>query len=75
MLKCRHVMHLSSDYLDGTLPVHRRLAIRLHLFICDACRRYLRQLRATVGAMGRWPPPEVSEDALQSQIDALRKQL
>lgn len=74
MLTCRHVMHLSSDYLDGTLPWHRRLGIRLHLFICDACRRYLRQLRATAAVLGSWPLPEVTEDALQHQMELLRKQ-
>lgn len=75
MLKCHHVMHLSSDYLDGNLPLHRRLAIRLHLFICEACRRYLRQLRATVDALGGLSAPEVPEEALQRQVDALRKHL
>lgn len=75
MLNCRHVMHLSSEYLDGALPLHRRMAVRVHLFLCDACRRYLRQLRATVAAVGRWPEPKVSEDVLREQVDVLRKHL
>jgi hypothetical protein len=42
MLSCREVTERASDYLDRALPLRQRLAVRLHLFMCQHCRRYLR---------------------------------
>jgi predicted anti-sigma-YlaC factor YlaD len=53
MLVCRDVTELASDYLDHTLPVRRRLAVGLHLLRCEACRRYIDQLRKTVRLLAR----------------------
>jgi predicted anti-sigma-YlaC factor YlaD len=59
MLVCRDVTELVSDYLDHALPVRSRLAVRFHLFRCEACRRYIDQMRKTVRLLGRgvFPPP------------------
>jgi anti-sigma factor RsiW len=51
MLRCREVAELASDYVNGDLSRSRRLAVRLHLAICRACRRYLRQMRETVALL------------------------
>jgi anti-sigma factor RsiW len=51
MLRCRDVAELMSDYLDGTLGWRRRLSIRLHLMMCGMCRRYMRQMRATIALL------------------------
>lgn len=48
MLVCRDVTELVSDYLERALPLRRRLAVRLHLLRCEACRRYINQMRKTV---------------------------
>jgi len=53
MLVCRDVTELVSDYLERTLPLRGRLAVRLHLLRCDACRRYIDQMRKTVRLLGR----------------------
>lgn len=53
MLNCRDVTQHASDYLDKTLPLGQRLKLRLHLFMCIHCRRYLKQLRATIGLIGQ----------------------
>jgi predicted anti-sigma-YlaC factor YlaD len=51
MLRCRDVAELMSDYLDGTVGWRRRLSIRLHLMMCGMCRRYMRQMRATIALL------------------------
>ena len=51
MLRCRDVADLSSDYVNGDLTWSRRFAVRLHLTICRFCRRYVRQMRETVGLL------------------------
>lgn len=73
MLICRDVTELTTDYLEGTLPWPRRLAMRWHLAICSFCRRHLRQVRATVGLLHTLrpvPPPAPLVDRLVAQAQA-----
>ncbi|QBQ54326.1 zf-HC2 domain-containing protein [Nitrosococcus wardiae] len=72
MLSCREVTEQASDYLESTLPWQQRLGIRLHLFLCRHCRRYLRQLRAVTIAFRQMPRPEIPEEVMDKQIDRLR---
>jgi len=46
MLSCKEAARLVSEQLDRKLPFWQRLGLRLHVFICRACSRYARQLRA-----------------------------
>jgi anti-sigma factor ChrR (cupin superfamily) len=46
MLTCRDFAHRhASDYLDRQLGWRARLGVRVHLLLCDNCRRFLAQLR------------------------------
>jgi len=59
MLSCREVSHLASDYLNRDLPLRRRLAVRLHLMMCEGCTRYIAQMGAAIALlrqMGATPP-------------------
>lgn len=51
MLRCRDVADLASDYVNRDLDWNRRFAMRLHLTICRFCRRYVRQMRETIGLL------------------------
>ena len=51
MLSCRDVSRVASDYLNRDLPLRRRLAVRLHLLMCDGCTRYVAQLRAAIALL------------------------
>jgi hypothetical protein len=44
MLSCKDVTQLLSESMDATLPVGKRIGVRLHLLICKFCARYKRQL-------------------------------
>jgi hypothetical protein len=39
---------------DQALAWHERVAVRLHLQVCQACPRFLKQVRFMREAMGRW---------------------
>ena len=39
---------------DRALPLRERLALRLHMAMCQACPRFERQLLTMRNAMGRW---------------------
>lgn len=51
---CREASALILRREDQRLPVVERLALRLHLVICDACPRFVRQVDLMRNAMGRW---------------------
>lgn len=76
MLKCQEVTELVTRYLERQMPWRERVSFRYHLALCPHCRRYVRQMRATIMALGRLPeqppPPEVRE-ALVKHFRAWQK--
>ena len=45
-LSCQHASRLLSQREDEPLPWSKRLRLRLHLMICDACTNVSRQFAA-----------------------------
>jgi anti-sigma factor ChrR (cupin superfamily) len=62
MLRCREITELVTEYAEGNLSFVDRLRFQLHLGMCRNCRRYVRQVKATAGALGMLPAPELSPD-------------
>ena len=46
-------------------------AVDRHLVDCDACLRYLRQMRATITALGMVPTESVTETLSDQTVDTL----
>lgn len=44
MLHCKDATRLISQSMDTSLPIVKRIRLRLHLRICEWCARYKRQL-------------------------------
>ena len=44
MLSCKDATRLLSEAMDHSLPLGKRVGVRLHLLICKFCARYERQL-------------------------------
>jgi hypothetical protein len=44
MLTCKQASKLISQSLDHPLTWSEKMRLRLHLFICDPCRHFRRQL-------------------------------
>jgi hypothetical protein len=44
MLSCKDVTQLISESMDTSLPVGKRIWVRIHLLMCKFCARYERQL-------------------------------
>lgn len=70
MLKCRDVLALGSQYVDGAVSPSQRLALRLHLLVCGHCRRFVRHLRLTRATVAVLPLP-VTELQVQRILAAL----
>ncbi len=63
MMSCEQVAAIVRDHDHGTLPGRARLGVRLHLMMCGACRRYLRQLRAAMRLTQATAQPEAGPSA------------
>lgn len=75
MLKCKDIADHSSDYLDGTLPLSRRLAIWLHLMMCGHCRRYLKNLRMVIATLARSKPSIEEEAHVDKIIEKIKREV
>ena len=51
---CREAARLITARLDRRLPLADRVALRLHLWACQACPGFERQVRLMSQAMGAW---------------------
>lgn len=51
---CRQVSRLISDREERPLGPIDRVALRLHLKVCDTCTRYEQQVKFMRRAMGSW---------------------
>ncbi|MFZ2224617.1 MAG: hypothetical protein WAV26_08005 [Candidatus Deferrimicrobium sp.] len=82
MLSCKDVTQLISRSMDHSLPIGKRIGMRLHLLICKFCSRYERQLlliRETVRGLvateekpGGSPGETLSEEAKERIRKSLR---
>jgi hypothetical protein len=48
------VTHLVLQAEDQALPLHERVAVRLHMAACHACPRFLKQVQLMRRASARW---------------------
>lgn len=84
MLSCKDVTKLLSESMDRSLPLGKRIGVRLHLIICKWCARYERQLlliretamrlAATVGAPGESFGDTLSEEARERIRESIKNQ-
>ncbi len=44
MIDCREASRLISQNADRGLPLWQRAQLRLHLFVCDACTNFSKQV-------------------------------
>jgi predicted anti-sigma-YlaC factor YlaD len=78
-MTCRDALEFLADYLDGSLPLRKRLSLDLHLSLCRHCRDYLDNYKKAVQASREALTDQalcedLPEDLVQA-ILAMRKQL
>lgn len=62
MLSCREMSERASELVEGRARWPERLGARLHLLMCDYCRRYFEQLRLTIATFRRVRRPTAPVD-------------
>ena len=53
-ISCRDASRALSRMQDGSVPMPLYLRVRLHLLLCDACKRFFAQVRFLHAAMSRY---------------------
>jgi anti-sigma factor RsiW len=71
-LTCKELVELVTAYLDDALPPDERRRFEEHLAACEFCTEYLRQMRLTIGVLGRLPEESISSEALAELQNAFR---
>lgn len=64
---CNRLVELVTDYLELALEPADRAAFEDHLRICEGCSEHTKQIRTTVGLLGRLPSealPSAEQDRL-----------
>jgi anti-sigma factor RsiW len=71
-LGCQEMVEVVTEYLEGTLEPRDRRRIDKHLAECDACVRYIEQMRETLALLGTVPLDTISPEARSILLDAFR---
>jgi len=76
MLTCKDITTDAHALLDGELSLWRRVHIRIHLMICQHCRRFVRQLGLTVDTLSNLDAlDEKKFEPTESEIDTVVERL
>lgn len=71
-LGCQEMVELVTEYLEGTVGWRTRRRIAKHLNECDACGRYIEQMRETLRLLGTVPVDSLSAEAQSTLLAAFR---
>jgi hypothetical protein len=70
-MSCRDTLDHFDDYLDDNLGVWSRVRVRVHLWICRNCRRYLASYRVTVRLVRRVCGEEPAADVPETLVASI----
>lgn len=67
---CKDVQSHLTEYVEGSLPLGRKVGIWIHLLLCRACAGFLRGMKALPGLAKRAlaPPGEAPEAAVKALV-------
>ena len=71
MYQCKDIAEEVNNYIDGHLPLGKRIGLFFHLLYCSCCRNYLQQIRSTISIVTVSRPKEKDD----TDIELLAKQL
>jgi len=71
-LSCQELVELVTDYHEGALSWSERRRFEKHLTACDACPRYVQQMRETIRLTGHLRPEALNPQARDELLAAFR---
>lgn len=67
MINCKEAARLLSDKLEYTLPLHKRVLLRMHVIMCGGCCLYGKQIAALKNLVARRREIEKDDSPLSSE--------
>jgi anti-sigma factor RsiW len=61
-IRCKQLVELITDFLEGALSPELRRLFEAHLTECDGCTAYLEQMRQTIGLLGAVAPDTLAAE-------------
>ncbi len=71
-IRCRELVDLVTEYLEGTLPAEQCKPFEEHLTTCPGCRIYLDQMRQTISMLEHLRQDPISEETQQHLVELFR---
>ena len=71
-MRCREMVELMTEYLEGALGPADRARFEEHIAGCDGCRGYLEQMRITMRTVGRLAEEDIQEPFQSELLKAFR---
>ena len=75
MLDCKQASQLISQSLDRSLTLRERLSLKLHLFICEFCKRFSQHMRTICVALKQMTNSIESNDGIEMPSAAKSRML
>lgn len=72
-MRCQELVEVITDYLEGALSPRERVRFEEHLAVCDACRTYLEQMRATIQLTGALKTDSIPDRVREQLLAAFRE--
>jgi len=73
-MRCREIVDLLVDYLDGSLPPETTRRLDAHLAGCSPCIAFVNTYRGTVSAVRRLSETEIPPELRERLISFLENQ-
>lgn len=73
-ITCKELSRLASEALDRDLTLWERLTVKLHLWVCETCRYYVKHLRFLRRAAARAEQKSAPDAALSAEAKERMKQ-
>jgi anti-sigma factor RsiW len=71
-LACKELVELVTDYLEGRLGPENHRRFEQHIAGCEACTRYLEQMRITIELTGRLREEDLEPGVRAELLEAFR---
>ena len=74
MAQCKDIAEEANQYIDGNLPLRRRIGLYFHLVVCKCCRVYLDQMRDTIRTVTTFKPKEPTSTDIKDLAKRLQEE-
>jgi anti-sigma factor RsiW len=68
-IRCKQLVELITDYLEGALSPELRRLFEAHLAECDGCTAYLEQMQQTVRLLGAVAPETLAAEERERLLE------